>query len=144
MNNTNETVERQAREFWTSQDEILENMQHVANAWFDRRHAGTQAALDAAQRMTQAATPAQLLLEYQTWAMGAFERLIADAVACQGCSVAIARSLAQSMGRGDIAAAMAGTQAGMVVPSAPEVAPASVPPMKAAPLRRTSGARATG
>src|SRR5215475_6045871 len=41
MNDMTETVERNAREFWTIQDSILDSMHDVAAAWFERRHAGT-------------------------------------------------------------------------------------------------------
>ena len=145
MNETNEAFERSAREFWTSQDNILDSMQIVANGWFARRHAGTQAALDAAQRMCRATTPAELLLEYQTWAMGAWERVVADVAACQGCGIAIERlmggPLASSVDQA--AAAIGDTQAGIVVPSLPTPAAVAASAVQPPPLRKTSGVRAS-
>ena len=40
-------------------------------------------ALEAAQRMCKAQTPADLIREYQDWVGGAFQRVMADGVACQ-------------------------------------------------------------
>jgi hypothetical protein len=142
MNDMTETVERNAREFWTIQDSILDSMHDVAAAWFERRHAGTHAALDAAQRMCHATSPAELLLQYQSWAMGAFERVMADAAACQSCGVAIGRlmdvPLARSL-RPDGGTA----QAGIVVPSVSEPATTIAPVVKPPPLRKAHGARAS-
>src|SRR5215510_3414117 len=123
MNDMTETVERNAREFWTIQDSILDSMHGLAAAWFERRHAGTHAALDAAQRMCHATSPAELLLQYQSWAMGAFERVMADAVACQSCGVAIGRLID--------------------VPSVSEPATTIAPVVKPPPLRKAHGARAS-
>jgi hypothetical protein len=147
MTETNEAFERHASEFWASQDKILDNMQEVAAGWFERRHTGTQAALEAARRMCQAPTPAQLFLEYQAWAMGAFERMMADAVACQGCGIAIGRlvgtPLAQSLAQGG-ATASNGTPSKIVMPSmVPEAAAASVPPVQPPPVRKAAGMRAS-
>jgi hypothetical protein len=145
MTETHDTFERNAREFWTSQDKILDNLQDVANGWFARRHAGTQAALDAAQRMCRAATPAELLLEYQTWVMGAWERVVADVVACQGCGIAIERlmggPLASSVDQAAVAIGEA--QAGIVVPSLPTPAAVAASAVQPPPLRKTSGVRAS-
>src|SRR5215475_13023398 len=99
MNAINETVERNAREFWTIQDKILESMQDVAAGWLDRRHAGTQAALEATERMCRATTPAELFLQYQSWALGALERVTADAMAAQDCGVAIGQLIGGPLAR---------------------------------------------
>src|SRR5215831_2151614 len=71
------------RSFWDVQDKALDAMENLANGWFERRHVGTHAALEAAQRMCKAQTPADLVREYQDWVGGAFQRVMADWVACQ-------------------------------------------------------------
>ena len=71
------------RSFWDIQDKVLDAMENLANGWFERRHVGTHAALEAAQRMCKAQTPADLVRECQDWVGGAFQRVMADGVACQ-------------------------------------------------------------
>ena len=71
------------RSFWDIQDKVLDAMQNFANGWFERRHVGTHAALEAAQRMCKAQTPVDMVREYQDWVGGAFQRVMADGVACQ-------------------------------------------------------------
>jgi hypothetical protein len=41
------------RSFWDIQDKVLDAMENLASSWFERRHLGTHAALEAAQRMWQ-------------------------------------------------------------------------------------------
>lgn len=69
-------------------------MQTFADGWFERRHAGTHAALEAAERMCKAETPVDLLREYQQWANGAMQRLVADGLACQQECMAVIGSVA--------------------------------------------------
>ena len=45
------------RRFWDTQDRLLDNMEKFANGWFKRRHMGSHAAHEAAQRMCTARTP---------------------------------------------------------------------------------------
>jgi len=143
MNAMNEAVERNAREFWTIQDNILDSMQDIAAGWFERRHTGTQAALEAAERMCRATTPAELVLQYQSWAMGAFERVMADAVAAHSCSVAIGRLIGEPLARvaEQGATPWADMQSKIVVPAISETV-AAAPPVKP-PLRRAQGLRAS-
>ena len=75
--------QRGSQTFWQHQNELLNIMESFANSWFERRRVGVQAALEAADRMCQAATPQACLGECQKWATGAFERVMADSVACQ-------------------------------------------------------------
>ena len=53
-------------------------MQALANGWFDRRRTGTNAAREAVERMCGTKTYFDLVQEYQAWARGAFERIMAD------------------------------------------------------------------
>jgi hypothetical protein len=69
--------------FWTTQDRLLYIMENFADGWFERRHVGSHAALDAAQRMCNARTGVDLARESQEWVSGAFQRLMADGSACQ-------------------------------------------------------------
>ena len=38
-----------ARQFWENQGKVLDNMQALANGWFDRRRTGTLSAREAAE-----------------------------------------------------------------------------------------------
>jgi hypothetical protein len=67
-----------ARRFWENQGKLLDDMQALANGWFDRRRSGTHAAREAAERMCGTKTYFDLAQEYQAWARGAFERIMAD------------------------------------------------------------------
>jgi hypothetical protein len=89
-----ETLGSNACSFWQNQDRILDAMQAFAGGWFERRHAGTQAALEAAQRMCKAGTPVDLAREYQEWASGAMQRLVADGLACQQECMAVIGAVA--------------------------------------------------
>jgi hypothetical protein len=77
-----EPMQRNASAFWGNQDKILDDLQDFANGWFERRHLGTQAALEASERMAKAESPAAFLREYQEWANGALQRVAADCTAC--------------------------------------------------------------
>ena len=68
------TFRENARQFWENQGKVLDNMQALANGWFDRRRTGTHAAREAAERMCGTKTYFDLMQEYQAWASGAFER----------------------------------------------------------------------
>jgi hypothetical protein len=83
MSAASEAMRKRACEFWESQDKILDGMQIFADGWFERRHTGTRAALDAAERICMAKSPVDQFREYQDWASGAFQRVMADGFACQ-------------------------------------------------------------
>jgi hypothetical protein len=78
-----ETLRANTSSFWESQDKLLQEMEDFANGWFERRHQGTRAALEASERMSRAANPGDMFQEYQNWAKGALERVMADGQACQ-------------------------------------------------------------
>jgi hypothetical protein len=69
--------------FWESEETVLNSMKEFADGWFERRRIGTQAALEAARRMGEAATPLDAFREYQDWLGGAMARLLEDGMACQ-------------------------------------------------------------
>jgi hypothetical protein len=94
-----EAARKSACCFWESQDKILDSMQTFANGWFQRRHAGTHAALEAAERVCKAETPVDVLREYQEWASGAFQRVMADGLACQQQAMEIVAALGQPLVR---------------------------------------------
>lgn len=70
-------------DFWHGQDKVLDSMQIFVRGWFERRHAGTQAALHSAQRMCMAKTPFDVAREFQDWASGSLQRVAQDGVAFQ-------------------------------------------------------------
>jgi len=72
------TFRENARQFWENQGKVLDNMQALANGWFDRRRTGTYAARETAERMCGTATYSDLMQAYQVWARGEFERIMAD------------------------------------------------------------------
>jgi hypothetical protein len=94
-----EAARKSACCFWESQDKILDSMQAFANGWFQRRHAGTHAALETAERICKAETPIDLLREYQEWANGAFQRVMADGLACQQQAMEIVAASGQPLVR---------------------------------------------
>jgi len=69
--------------FWETEVNMLGGMKEFADGWFARRQTGTEAALGAAKRIGEAATPLDALREYQDWANGAFARLMEDGLAFQ-------------------------------------------------------------
>jgi hypothetical protein len=54
-----------AQRFWQNQDKVLDSMQALANAWFERRHTGTHKAREAAERMCESHTFVDLTQAYQ-------------------------------------------------------------------------------
>jgi hypothetical protein len=53
--------------FWENQETALEGLKEFADGWFARRHKSTQAALEAAKHIGDAATPSDVFREYQNW-----------------------------------------------------------------------------
>src|SRR5215813_13503766 len=80
--------------FWESQEKVLDRMQALANGWFERRHAGTHKAREAAERMCGTESFVDLIQAYQNWAGGAFERIVADGLSCQQQIMAVTGTLA--------------------------------------------------
>jgi hypothetical protein len=70
-------------DFWHGQDKVLDCMQIFVRGWFERRHAGTQAALHSAQRICMARTPLDAAREFQEWVSGSLQRVAQDSVAFQ-------------------------------------------------------------
>jgi len=83
-----------ARRFWESQEKILDSMQALTNDWFARRHSGTHSASEACERMCGTETAVDLVQAYQDWLRGAFERMMADGLACQQQIIAATSTLA--------------------------------------------------
>jgi len=78
-----DAMRQAASRFWRGQDQLLDAMQDYATGWFERRQAGTEAALASAQHVIDAATPVEAMREYQKWAFGSLERMIDDGLSCQ-------------------------------------------------------------
>ncbi len=88
-----ESFRENARRFWENQDKILNNMEAFTSHWFKRRHSGTHSAQEAAERMCGTDSVVDVVQAYQDWAKGAFERLMADGLACQEQIVAATGAL---------------------------------------------------
>jgi hypothetical protein len=69
--------------FWENQVTALEGLKEFADGWFARRHNSTQAALEAAKRIGDAATPSDVFREYQNWLGRAMELVAEDGKAYQ-------------------------------------------------------------
>jgi len=74
---------RQAEGFWHAQTQILEGMESLTKAWFQRRQQGAAEALAAAKAMSSSTNAAEAMQAYQRWLQGSFERLTADTVEAQ-------------------------------------------------------------
>jgi hypothetical protein len=74
---------RQAEGFWQAQNEMLEGLEGLSRAWFQRRHQGTAEALAAAKAMSASTNVAEAMQAYQRWLQGSFERATADGVETQ-------------------------------------------------------------
>jgi hypothetical protein len=70
-------------QFWANQQATLEGLKEFADGWFARRRQSTEAALEAAKHIGDAATPSDILREYQGWLTRATELLAEDAKAYQ-------------------------------------------------------------
>jgi hypothetical protein len=88
-----EAATSRACDFWRSQDKVLSSMQAFTGGWFDRRHTGTRAALEATQRICAAKTPLDAVREYQEWASGSLQRMAADNLALQRELMGIAEAM---------------------------------------------------
>jgi Phasin protein len=69
--------------FWENQGTALEGLKEFSDGWFARRHKSTQAALEAAKHIGDAATPHDVFREYQNWLARAMELLAEDGKAYQ-------------------------------------------------------------
>jgi hypothetical protein len=69
--------------FWESQQTTLDSIKEFSDGWFSRRQSAAQAALEAAKRISEAATPADMHREYQDWWKGVVDRSVAETLAFQ-------------------------------------------------------------
>jgi hypothetical protein len=69
--------------FWENQQAALDSIKEFADGWFARRQSGAQATLDAAKRISEAATPEDMQREYQDWLKAAADRMMAEGEALQ-------------------------------------------------------------
>jgi phasin protein len=69
--------------FWENQEAALEGLKEFADGWFARRRKSTQAALEAAKHIGEAASPSDVFREYQNWFTRAMELLAEDGKAYQ-------------------------------------------------------------
>lgn len=85
--------------FWESEESLLKSMKEFADGWFERRRVGTEAALQTAKRIGEAATPLDAWREYQDWLGGAVARMLEDGMACQQQMIKANAGLVQHMPR---------------------------------------------
>jgi hypothetical protein len=86
-----------AEQFWQNQDHLLDCMETLQKGWLERRHEGTRAARQAVAGLCSAENPLGALREYQQWASGAFDRVMADSAALQQCMSAAAISMVEPL-----------------------------------------------
>jgi hypothetical protein len=83
-------------QFWRGQNKMIDGMEEFATGWFARRHTATTTALEAAERLCAANSPADVLAELQTWTLGSLQRLSEDGLACQKQLMALFDQSAQA------------------------------------------------
>jgi len=83
-----------ARTFWQNQEKILASMHELTEGWFERRREATKTALEAAQSMGTATTPADVFQECYGWMMRSAERVVADGAATQKHLMTVAEVMA--------------------------------------------------
>jgi len=69
--------------FWENQGTALNDLKEFADGWFVRRQNAMHIALEAAQHIGDAASPSDMLREYQNWLTREMELLTEDAKAYQ-------------------------------------------------------------
>jgi hypothetical protein len=88
-----EWLKTAASQFWLNQDHLLDCIENLQKGWLARRHEGARAASDATAAMLSAENAAAAAAEYQKWATGARERIMADASELQQLASAAASSM---------------------------------------------------
>jgi hypothetical protein len=74
---------RQAEGFWNAQSQILDGLEGLNRAWFQRRQQGISEALAAAKAISGSSNLAETMEAWQRWLQGSLERLGADGVESQ-------------------------------------------------------------
>jgi hypothetical protein len=71
----------QTMHFWQAQDRMLDEAQKLSSAWFKRRHAATQSALDASSKVVTDGVhdPSIAIKTLAEWQAHSMERLAEDA-----------------------------------------------------------------
>jgi hypothetical protein len=69
--------------FWENQETVLKDLKEFSDGWFERRQRATNAALEAAQHISNAESPSDVVREYQTWLTREMALLTEDGKACQ-------------------------------------------------------------
>lgn len=76
----NPTIAPQMEHFWEAQDSILTETEAFTQHWFERRHAATRTALDAARQLMGNGTPdpADAMKTLTNWQQHSVERIAED------------------------------------------------------------------
>lgn len=88
---------RQAEGFWHAQAQVLQGLEGLSKAWFERRQQGTAEALSAAQALCGSTNVAEAMQAYQRWVQGSFERMAADGVEAQAQLVKLSQAWIDGM-----------------------------------------------
>jgi len=91
------SVARQAEGFWQAQTQILEGLDSLSRAWFQRRQQGAAEALAAARAMSGSTNIAEAMQAYQRWVQGSFERLAADGADTQAQAMKLSQAWLDGM-----------------------------------------------
>ena len=75
----NPVIGPQMEEYWKAQDRILEETEAFSKAWFERRHAAAQSALEAVRKTNgNGADPSAAMQAMVDWQQGSVRRMAED------------------------------------------------------------------
>jgi Phasin protein len=87
---------QQAETFWRAQERALDHLDTMIQEWLNRRRQGTQAALEAAQKLCGCKDPNEASSVYGAWMTGSAERLADDARAFSERMMRMMQDLAEA------------------------------------------------
>ena len=103
MEQMREGLRAQSEAFWNFQDQVLNQMEEMSRAWFQRRHEATKAAVKTASAMCTTTSPADAMREYAGWASDSVGRMTRDMLDSQAHVATLSqltlRATPQLMGR---------------------------------------------
>ncbi len=75
----NPVIGPQMQEFWKAQDGVLKETEAFSKAWFERRHAAAQSALETVRKANgNGADPSAAMRAMIDWQQGSFRRMAED------------------------------------------------------------------
>lgn len=104
-----DNLRTQSEAFWDFQGQILQQMEGMSRAWFERRQEDTKAAQQAVSAMCSTTSPPEAIRQYMSWANESTSRMVRHALDVQGemakASQLMAGATQQLMGRSSEAVA---------------------------------------